>query len=58
MGRWGELLFEGDTDLDTAIFISEDSGTEWAPSPNFFLSNSYQSFILYLSILIADYMND
>lgn len=28
MGRWGELLFEGDIDLDTASEISHDAGTE------------------------------
>ena len=28
MGRWGEGLFEGDTDLDVASYISEDAGIE------------------------------
>lgn len=28
MGRWGECLFEGDTDLDVASFIAEDAGIE------------------------------
>jgi hypothetical protein len=28
MGRWGEGLFEGDTDLDAAAYISEDAGIE------------------------------
>lgn len=28
MGRWGELLFEGDRDLDHADEISYDAGTE------------------------------
>jgi hypothetical protein len=30
MGRWGELLFEGDDDLDIASCIAEDAGIEWA----------------------------
>ncbi|KAE8442916.1 hypothetical protein EG329_002520, partial [Mollisiaceae sp. DMI_Dod_QoI] len=28
MGRWGELLFEGDNDLDEAPYISRDAGIE------------------------------
>jgi hypothetical protein len=28
MGRWGELLFKGDYDLDEAFFISKDAGIE------------------------------
>jgi hypothetical protein len=28
MGRWGEGLFEGDTDLDVASYISEDAAIE------------------------------
>lgn len=28
MGRWGELFFQGDHDLDEASYISEDAGIE------------------------------
>lgn len=28
MGRWGEGLFQGDVDLDTAAEISDDAGIE------------------------------
>lgn len=28
MGRWGEFLFEGDNDLETAMDISRDAGIE------------------------------
>jgi len=28
MGRWGEYLFQGDSDLDEASYISEDAGIE------------------------------
>jgi hypothetical protein len=28
MGRWGEGLFQGDTDLDVASYISEDAEIE------------------------------